>query len=67
MRPIPWKWPLALAVVLLLLGAILPFSMVVGWLRSTFLLNFLAYGSSVSGLFLGFWGILGYLVENRRR
>ncbi|RMD59382.1 hypothetical protein D6833_11505 [Candidatus Parcubacteria bacterium] len=67
MRPIPWKWYFGLAVTLLLVGVVLPFFMVLGWLKSTFLLNFVAYGSSVSGLFVGFWGILGYLVEKRRR
>jgi len=46
--------------VLLLTGLVLPFLMVLGLVESTFLLNFLAYGSSTAGLILGFVGIARY-------
>ncbi len=48
---------LGLGVVLMLLGAVLPFLMVLHVLKSTFFLNFFAWGSSVAGMFLGTMGI----------
>ena len=41
---------------LVLLGAILPFLMVMRIVQSTFFLNFFSYGASVTGLFLGIIG-----------
>ena len=41
---------------LVLLGAILPFLMVMRIVQSTFFLNFFSYGASVIGLFLGIIG-----------
>ena len=59
------RWPphrlLVLAALLLLLGAGLPFLMVVRVLEATFLLAFLSYGATVSGAFLGYLGVLHYL------
>jgi hypothetical protein len=43
--------------VLVLLGAVVPFLMVMGILRSTFALNFFAYTASVAGLLLGLVGL----------
>jgi hypothetical protein len=51
--------------ILVLVGVLLPFLMVLQILQSTFLLNFLAYGSSIAGLFLGFLGASAY-IRNRR-
>ncbi|MGE5083832.1 MAG: hypothetical protein ACM3ND_13150 [Acidobacteriota bacterium] len=48
---------LSLGVVLMLLGAVLPFLMVLHVLKSTFFLNFFAWGASVAGMFLGTMGI----------
>ncbi|MFH2102405.1 MAG: hypothetical protein ABIJ39_03510 [Chloroflexota bacterium] len=45
-----------LGFVLVVLGAVLPFLMVLQVLESTFLLNFLSFGMSVAGLFLGIIG-----------
>ncbi|PWH11985.1 MAG: hypothetical protein DDG60_15540 [Anaerolineae bacterium] len=56
---------IAIGVVMLLLGFILPFLMVIMVLPSTFLLNFLAFGISVAGLFTGIIG-LSMLVSNYR-
>jgi hypothetical protein len=53
--------------VLVVLGAVLPFLMVMRVLESTFFLNFLAYGSSMAGLFLGFIGASLYVNEHRGR
>ncbi|MBT9160323.1 MAG: hypothetical protein AAGB97_03240 [Dehalococcoidia bacterium] len=51
---------------LLLIGAALPFVMVIGLLESTLLLNFLAAISSIIGLFVGFIGI-AWCVQSKRR
>lgn len=51
----PWKLIL-IGFVLVLLGFILPVLMVIGVLEATLLLNFFAYGASISGLLLGLIG-----------
>ena len=48
---------LALATLLLLFGCMMPFLIVTKVFESTFLLNFLSYGASVLGLFIGIIGI----------
>jgi hypothetical protein len=58
------KYLLIVAVFLLVLGFILPFLMMAQIIESTFFLNFLAFISSVVGLFVGFIGIAVY---RRRR
>ncbi|MBT9163595.1 MAG: hypothetical protein DDT24_00511 [Chloroflexi bacterium] len=45
---------------LLLIGAVLPFVMVIRLLESTFLLNFVAATSSIGGLTVGLIGIVQY-------
>ena len=51
--------------VLVVLGAVLPFLLVMRVIESTFFINFLAYGISVGGLFLGFIGAALYVNERR--
>jgi hypothetical protein len=51
---------LILGFFLVLFGAMAPFLMVIGVLESTFFLNFLSFGASVIGLFLGLLGIAMY-------
>lgn len=51
---------------LVLLGAVLPFTIVLGWVESTFLLNFIAFAASVTGLFLGVIGTAMYVGQKRR-
>ena len=46
---------------LLLIGAVLPFLMVIDLVESTLPLNFLAVMSSIAGLTLGFLGITQYM------
>lgn len=53
--------------VLVVVGAVLPFLIVLGILPSTFFLNFLAYGASLAGIFLGIIGVAFYVGETRRR
>lgn len=52
---------------LVLVGAILPFLIVLGLLPSTFFLNFLAYGASTAGLFLGVIGVVMHVDKRRKR
>lgn len=53
--------------VLVVLGAVLPFLMVLHILESTFFLNFFSYGSSLVGLLLGFIGASQYVNEHRKK
>jgi len=53
--------------VLVMLGAVLPFLIVLQVIESTFFLNFFAYGASVAGLFLGFIGASLYVREQRSK
>jgi hypothetical protein len=46
-----------LGLVLMVLGIALPFLILIKVLESTLLLNFFAYGASVTGLFLGVIGV----------
>jgi hypothetical protein len=58
------KSPLRLMLIgfaLLLLGVLLPLLMVIRLIESTFSLNFLAYISSLSGLIIGFSGVVQYI------
>ena len=53
------KQILVLAIFLLIFGCIMPFLMALRVVESTFLLNFLSFGASVLGLFLGVASIAG--------
>ncbi len=67
MRPIsPWRL-IGVAAVLEVIGVILPMLMVIGKLPSTWLLNTLAFLSSVIGLFIGSIGISMYVRIHRRQ
>ncbi len=57
---------LVIAVFLLLFGCIMPFLMVTEAVPSTFLLNFLSFAASVSGLFLGIIGVAQYRIKNKK-
>ncbi len=52
--------------VLVLLGAVFPFLMVMQIIQSTFLLNFLSYAASISGLFLGILGAASFVRLNKK-
>lgn len=51
---------LSLGVILMSLGILLPFLMVIRALESTFFLNFLSWGASITGLSLGTIGFALY-------
>ena len=53
------KQILVLSIFLLIFGCIMPFLMALRVVESTFLLNFLSFGASVLGLFLGVASIAG--------
>ena len=55
-----------LGFVLLVLGFVLPFSMLLQVLPSTLLLNFVAYLSSLFGLVIGIVGLVLYTQTRRR-
>ncbi|MBW6466142.1 MAG: hypothetical protein K0B06_06535 [Brevefilum sp.] len=60
----PWKM-IALGGAMMLVSMVLPWLMVLQILRSTFFLNFLAYGLSVAGMLIGFIGMVS-LVKIKR-
>ena len=60
----PWKLIL-IGFVLVLFGFVMPFLMVMKVVESSFILNFLSYGASVLGLFLGLIGAALYVRTHR--
>ncbi len=52
---------------LVLIGAVVPFLIVVRVLESTFLLNFIAFTASTAGMFLGVIGTATYVADKRRK
>ncbi len=65
MRTIRGEYLIVIGFVMVLLGAILPFLMVMQILKSTIFLNFFSYTVSVAGLFMGIIGS-AYLVRYHR-
>ncbi|HSL29164.1 MAG TPA: hypothetical protein VK900_08210 [Anaerolineales bacterium] len=47
------------------IGVVVPFLMVIRLIPSTFFLNFLSYGVSLTGLFLGIIGASQYMRRDR--
>ena len=62
-----WKQLFVAAILLMLFGCIMPFFMAIHVVKSTFFLNFLSFGASVLGLFLGLAGIAGMRVEQKHK
>jgi hypothetical protein len=58
---------LLVALILLALGVVIPFLILMQELESTYLLNFLAFASSVAGLFLGIFTVMLHTREHRRK
>ena len=58
---------IAIAIVLLLFGFVMPFLMALGVVESTLFLNFLSFGASVLGLFLGVAGITVYRGKQKKK
>lgn len=62
----PFNRYIILGFFMVVIGAVLPFLIVMRILPSTLLLNFLAYTTSTIGIFLGVIGVAMY-VGNKRR
>ena len=56
---------LALGLILMILGIVIPFLILMRVLESTFFLNFFSWGASVAGLFLGIIGVENW-TRNRK-
>lgn len=57
---------IVIAFFLEVVGFTLPFLMVIKVITPTFLLSFIAFGASVSGVFLGFYGASLYTFRRRQ-
>ena len=66
MRPLNHRTIFLIGFVLVLLGAVLPFLMVMRAIQPSFFLSFFSFTASVSGLFLGVIGA-AYYIRIRRR
>ncbi|GJM39859.1 MAG: hypothetical protein DHS20C20_01410 [Ardenticatenaceae bacterium] len=63
----PFNRLIGLGFVFVLLGAVLPFLIVIRWVESTFFLNFFAFAASMVGIFLGVIGTAMYVGDSHRR
>lgn len=64
MRPIHF---ILIGFVLVLAGVVFPFLMVIRVIEPSLWLNFLSYGGSVVGLFMGMWGAFSYVRIERSK
>lgn len=53
----PFNRLIAIGLVLVVIGAVLPFLIVLRYVPSTFTLNFLAYTASTAGIFMAIIGV----------
>jgi len=67
MIPIKPLHMILLSALMQVTGCLLPFLMVIHVVGSTFFLNFLSWGFSVSGLFLGIIGVANYVKFGERK
>lgn len=63
----PFNRLIGIGFLLVLLGAVLPFLIVIRMVESTFFLNFLAFAASTIGIFLGVIGTAMHVGDSRRR
>jgi len=59
------RFLLSLGVILLLVGWLIPLLIILRVIPSTFFLNFLSWGVSITGLFLGFIGGAMWVRKNK--
>jgi hypothetical protein len=67
MKGLPPVTTILVGFFLVLLGLVLAWLLVLGILPSTFLLNFLSYAASVTGLFLGLVGAALHVRLNKNK
>ncbi|HEY9086604.1 MAG TPA: hypothetical protein VIO36_00445 [Anaerolineaceae bacterium] len=60
------KWLFLIGGVLVLVGWLLPLGMIMGYIESTFFLNFFSYTASFLGLVCGIIGAATYVMRNRK-
>ena len=58
---------LTIAIFLLIFGFVMPFLMALEVVQSTLFLNFLSFGASALGLFLGVAGITAYRGKRKKK
>ena len=63
----PFNRLIAVGLVLVIIGAVLPFLIVLRYVPSTFTLNFLAYGLSTTGIFLAVIGVAMHVGKVRKK
>ena len=61
------KTTILIGFLLVLLGAVIPWLIILRVIPSTFFLNFFAYAVSISGLFLGIIGVAFYTRDRPRK
>jgi len=67
MKTIRGEYLILIGFVMVLLGAILPFLMIMKMLESTIFLNFFSYTVSVMGLFLGIIGSANFVRYHKNK
>ncbi|WP_420643186.1 hypothetical protein [Candidatus Leptofilum sp.] len=63
----PFNRLIGVGFILVLIGAVVPFVIVIQLVESTFFLNFVAFAASVIGIFLGVIGTAMHVGDSRRR
>jgi hypothetical protein len=67
MIPLRSKKILAISLILIVIGVVLPWLMVLHLIDSTLFLNFFAYTALVAGMFLGAIGVATYMSDKGDR
>ncbi len=62
----PFNRLIAVGLVCVVIGAVLPFLIVLRYVPSTFTLNFLAYGLSTAGIFMAVIGVAMHVGKVRK-
>ncbi len=57
----------AVGLILVIIGAVLPFLIVLRYVPSTFTLNFLAYTASTAGIFMAVLGVAMHVGNERKK
>ena len=63
----PFNRLIGVGFILVVIGAVLPFLIVLHYVPSTFLLNFLAYTTSTVGIFMAVLGVALYVGKERKK
>jgi hypothetical protein len=62
-----YRWLFIVGFILVFTGFALPWLMMLKLVEPTFLLSFLSFGASISGVLLGTIGAFYYVAEHRKR